>query len=330
MEGIVSRRRGASKPVISADGSGPEGRNIIGNLTEEEITAFCESVLGWRVLFRNIDARIPHTLPLGLFEEKERGIDLLCAAANPFLNCREGVVVETKHVGEGTTLRHGRLTEWIATLKEKIEGIRSSRLQKDADVVDNIDGAVSLGLLVVRFRQYDKEEFWEEVGKVELSRYRGAGLPIVLLLSNDRLSPLVEFRRRVTGRAKFEYYYPSYLANDAPKFAQSLAPQYLFSDVIFGRLASLRRPDESSTFVLMFEEPQPEALRVLGQMLEQFRSSEFEQIDRFFFARGDYTDVHLYRERLENAGLGRVSSEQLVVLPQNFDIPYDISKELNL
>lgn len=324
---------GKQKPLrsaISVDGRGPEGKNIIASLTEGEITAFCEKVLGWRVLFTNIDARIPHNLPLGLFEESERGLDCLCSAPNPFLKRREGIVVETKHVAKGTLFQRSRLEDWVCTLREKIEGIRASRLQRDPDVADNIDGAINLGLLVIRFRHYDDKRFWEEVGEVELPRYRGAGLPIVLVIANDRLSPLVELCRRERGRAKIEYYYPRYLENPAPVFSTSLAVNYLFSDVIFGRLVPSTESGAQANFVLMFENPEPEALRVIKEMYDEFRSPEFDHLDRFIFARGNYYDEHLYRDRLANAGFEQVSSDDIVVLPQQFDMSFYISKELEL
>jgi hypothetical protein len=108
----------------------------------------------------------------------------------------------------------------------------------------------------------------------------------------------------------------------------SLAANYLFSDMIFGRLVSSTGSGLPVNFVLMFEDPQPEALRVLKEMYEEFRSPEFDHIDRFIFARGDYYDEHLYQDRLANAGFGQVSSHDVVVLPQEFDMSFDITKEL--
>jgi hypothetical protein len=324
----MNTKRSPSRSAISVDGRGPEGKNIIAGLTEEEITTFCQRVLGWRVLFTNIDARIPHTLPLGLFKESERGLDCLCSALNPFLKRREGVVVETKHVATGTRFQRSRLEEWVCTLREKIENIRASQLQRDPDVTNNIDGAIHLGLLVIRFRHYDEERFWKEVSEAELPRYRGTGLPLVLVITNDRLSPLVELCRREKGQARIEYYYPRYLENPTSMFSESLAVNYLFSDVIFGRLVSPTKSDTPVNFVLMFEGPQPETLRILKEMYLEFRSPEFDHIDRFIFARGNYYDEPLYRDRLANAGFGQVSPDAVVVLPQQFDMSFNISKEL--
>lgn len=326
----MSSKWNSTRSAISVDGRGPEGKNIIASLTEGEVTALCERVLGWHVLFTNIDARIPHNLPLGLFKESERGLDCLCSALNPFFKRRDGIVVETKHVATGTCFQRSRLEDWVCTLREKIGGIRASRLQTDPDVADNIDEAINLGLLVVRFRHYDDKRFWEQVGEVELPRYRGTGLPIVLLIANDRLFPLVELCRRERGRGKIEYYYPRYLENPTPIFSASLAVNYLFSDVIFGRLVPSTKSGHQVNFVLMFENPEPEALRVIKEMYDEFRSIEFDHLDRFIFARGNYYDVHLYRDRLANVGFGQVSSDDIIVLPQQFDMSFDISKELEL
>jgi hypothetical protein len=326
----MSGKRSPSRTAISVDGRGPEGKNIIAGLTEEEITTFCKKVLGWRVLFTNIDARMPHNLPLELFKESERGLDCLCSALNPFLKRRDGIVVETKHVATGTRFQRSRLENWVCTLREKIEGIRASRLQRDPDVTDNIDGAINLGLLMIRFRHYDDTRFWTVVSEAELPRYRGTGLPIVLVIANTRLSPLIELFRRERGRARIEYYYPRYLENPTPIFSTFLAVNYLFSDVIFGRLVPSTKPGAPVNFGLMFENPEPEALKALKEMYDEFHSPAFDHLDRFVFARGNYYDEHLYQDRLANAGFERVSTDDLVVLPQQFDMSFDISKELEL
>ena len=128
------------RPGVSLHG--PEGKNVISNLTESEVRAFFQQVAGWHLVFQNVDVRIGYNLPLpiGGFEEKDRGIDFIFSAFNPFTGRKEGILVETKHVKERQTLYASRLQEYVDNLKRKLDGIRaSSSFQHDPDVLTHID-----------------------------------------------------------------------------------------------------------------------------------------------------------------------------------------------
>jgi hypothetical protein len=94
---------------------GPEGKNVISNLTESELRAFFQLVAGWHLVFQNVDVRIGYNLPLPMegYEEKDRGIDFLFAAFNPFTGRKEGILVETKHVRERQAVYASRLQEYV-------------------------------------------------------------------------------------------------------------------------------------------------------------------------------------------------------------------------
>jgi hypothetical protein len=221
--------------VISLEG--PEGRNIIGELAEDEILAFFQRVCGWKLIFRDVDARLGLRTLEGL-EIADRGLDFLFAAPNPLVSEQpEGVIVETKRVRDRTTISIGKLEKYIEVLKNKVAAARISNLQRDKDVRSNIRGAIRYGLLVQRFKSFDLEHYAATSSQIDTSKHRGADTPVILLLTNDRLSPLIELYNWARGQP-IQFYYPKYLYNETPCFRPTLSINYLFSDIVLGRVST--------------------------------------------------------------------------------------------
>jgi hypothetical protein len=308
--------------------NGPEGRNVIANLTEKEVRAFFEKAIGWHCVFTNVDTRIVHnlTLPAEQFEEKDRGMDYLFSVFNPFTNRKEGVLVETKHVKTKRSLYDKRLQAYLKALKEKIDGIRASReFQSDPDVQTHLDGAVSYGILVLRFKQFDQDHLCRLCSQIELPLHCGSDIPVIVLLSNDRLSPFIELRRRWPS-SSIEFYYPRYMLNSKPIYQRGLSFNYLVSDWILG---AVRTDQGRQSFILSFDSPKSEFFQLVYEILCEFEDDVFlPGIDYVFLATGDYESKHLYEQRLMNSSLVEICEAEIITLRQDFNLAYDIAEVL--
>lgn len=307
---------------------GPEGRNVISNLTESEVRAFFQQVAGWHLVFKEVDVRIGYNLPLPIedFEEKDRGIDFLFSVFNPFVGRKEGILVETKHVKAKRTLYARRLQKYVDTLKWKLDGIRtSSSFQHDPDVLAHIDGTVDYGMLVLRFRQFDREHFYRLCSQVDTSLHRGSDIPVIAVLSNDRMSAFIELRRRA-GDGTLEFYYPRYLSNPKPRYIPCLSLSYMLSDWVLG---AIRLGKERQKFILSFDEPSPEFFNLLYEIYQEFKDDNlFPGIDEIFFVNADYESKSLYEQRLKNSPISEIGTPRIVILRQDLNMSYDIAEEL--
>lgn len=307
---------------------GPEGRNVISDMTEREVQAFFEKVTGWNLVFKNIDTRIPHNLsfPMEEIEDKDRGIDSLFSAYNPFTDRKEGIIVETKHVKEKRTLYTGRLKKYVKTLKEKLDGIRASgEFQCDPDVRAHIDGAVNYGLLILRFKRFDGEHFYHLCSQVDTSLHRGSNVPVIALLSNDKISAFIELWRKSTD-GTLEFFYPRYLANSEPQYTRCLSLNYMLSDWILGVTHSGQRRRK---FILSFDKPTSEFFELLNEILLKFRDEElFPGVDDIFFVNADYESKSLYEQRFENSPAAKRMHSKISILRQDLNMSYDIAEEL--
>ena len=310
--------------------SGPEGRNVIGNFTEAEVLAFFEKLAGWRLVFKDADARLGYPLPLPLngFEEKDRGLDFLFSVWNPFTQAHEGVLVETKHVKAPRNLAPSVLREYVDTLKIKLDGVRSSDFHNEVDVRTHIDGTISYGVLVLRHRDFDLERFRHVVSQLDIKKHRGSSVPVIAILTNHRLDAFIALKKQCPPGYNLEFYYPRYIRNPSACFDRSLSLNYLLSDVVFGRFVD--EEGNERNFVLSFDEPSSEVFLLLQEIFDDLKSSVFDQLYQVLFARGDFEQVHLYQQWLRNSSLSHVvtCSDQIVTLPQNWDMKYDITKEV--
>jgi hypothetical protein len=303
--------------------SGAEGRNIIGELAEDEILAFFQRVCGWKLIFRNVDARLGLRTLEG-FEIADRGLDFLFAAPNPFiLEQPEGVIVETKRVKDRTAINVSKLEKYIDTLKDKVAAARMSNLQRDEDVRNNIRGAIRYGLLAQRYRSFDLAHYIATLSQVDTSKHRGTDTPVILLLSNDRLSAFVELHTWARGQP-IEFYYPKYLGDEKPIFVAALSVNYLFSDIVLGRIET---SSGYNTFILSFDSPSPESLSLLFEVFQRFHSSEFGRVDLLLFAKGEYDQGHIYQSRLANSDFDPAQTE-LIVLRQDLSLTYNLAEQL--
>ena len=104
--------------------NGPEGRNVKGDYTENEIEAYFSNFVNWELIYQNIDVRF---LNVDKRKDENRGFDFLYKIFEPFEEGSMGIIIESKKVKDKSSFNKKRLAEDIYTLKNKIEKAQSSK-----------------------------------------------------------------------------------------------------------------------------------------------------------------------------------------------------------
>ncbi|MFX1521798.1 MAG: hypothetical protein ACFFCD_17980 [Promethearchaeota archaeon] len=302
---------------MSINNEGPEGRNVLSQLNENEMEAIFSNFLKWDKIYNNIDVRFLKTTS----EEKEnRGIDFLYKLYEPFLpNANsQGVILETKGVRETSLLNITRLTEDIDTLKHKIE-----RLQKTKKIYDDpkiqqygID-YFKFGVLCYRFRNFDVDEYKKVLMKYQFNfNRRSSSFPTIFVLANDRISAFSELNKKITD---IEYFYPHYNNHRTTKYRKSLSLFYTFSDIIpfKGTYKGV-----SQKCLLTFDKLTPKSLQVLENFCANFNFI----VDCIIFAGANYSEQNMHKNYLSDWENRAEKEIKLVYLNTNMDCGEDLSE----
>ena len=185
---------------------------------------------------------------------------------------------------------------------------------------------VDYAILALRFKQFDREHLYRLCAQVDTSLHRGSDIPVIAVLSNNRMSALIELRRRAEDGA-LEFYYPRYLSNKEPQYARSLSLSYMLSDWILGAIGL---GEERRTFILSFDEPNSDFFKLLYEILCEFKDdSLFPRLDDIFLVNADYENKSLYEQRLKNSPVAEeIDTLGVIILRQDLNMSYDIAEEL--
>lgn len=296
---------------------GPEGRNVLGELSENEVDAIFSNFLKWDKIYNNVDVRFFKT---DSEKEENRGIDFIFKLYEPFLpNANHhGVIVEAKSVRETSLLNITRLTNDIDHLKHKIE-----RIQKTKQIYDDpkikqcgID-YFKYGILCYRFRNFDMGEYKKVLMKYQIKLNRRAGnFPTILILTNDRISSFSELNKKFTD---IEYFYPNYKNHRTTRYRNLLSLFYAFSDIIPFRATY---KGETLKCLLTFDELTPQSLQVLEDFCANFNFI----VDCLIFAGADYSKQNIHQSYLSKWEERAEQKLKLVYLNTNMDCGEDLSE----
>lgn len=261
--------------------NGPEGRNIKGSHTEDEIEAFFSNFAKWKLLYRNVDVSF---LNVDNRAEENRGVDFLYRMYEPFESATYGVIIESKKVKDKKSFSKSRLADDIYTLKRKIQKAQNSKeLYEDGKIRNDIE-YFKYGILCYRFNDFDSDHFRKVLQEVQIKdTKRGALFPIIFILSNDRLSRFVHMRK-LDGEP-IKYYYPPYGANKWMVEDEKLSLYYLFSDIIPFYSGEVKS-------ILSFDMPSPRAFQFMADFCTRFSYD----VSKLILAKGNYENIDLCKQ----------------------------------
>lgn len=265
---------------------GPEGNNILGSFTEDEIEAFFSNFLKWKLLYKNFDETF---LEIESEKDEIRGFDFLYQLYEPFENSYEkhGVIIESKKIANTSIFNKSRLSKDIQTLKYKIEKAQNSKeLHEDEKIRDNGIHYFRYGILCYRFKEFDLNKYNKVLKEYQINnKSRGSNFPVIFVLSNDRLSTFIQLMNLVDDKKSIEYLYPSYMANGWKKWDEKLSLFYLFSDIIPFKADNKKN-------ILSFDKPSVNSF----SFIQDFCKKYHPDISSVTIARGEYDQDSLYSQ----------------------------------
>jgi hypothetical protein len=266
--------------------TGPEGKNILGSFTEDEIEAFFSNFLKWKLLYKNFDETF---LEVESENDEIRGFDFLYQLYEPFENNykNHGVIIESKKIANTAIFNKSRLGKDIQTLKHKIEKAQNSKeLHEDEKIRDNGIHHFRYGILCYRFKEFNFNKYNKVLKEYQINnKSRGSNFPVIFVLSNDRLSTFIQLINLVDDKKSIEYLYPPYKANGWENWDKKLSLFYLFSDIIPFKADKKKN-------ILSFDKPSVNSFRFIQEFCKKF----LPDISSITMARGEYDQDSLYNQ----------------------------------
>jgi len=294
--------------------NGPEGKNVLGSFTENEIESFFSNFVKWNLLYRNVDVK--SFLKIDDEKEENRGFDFIYELYEPFESGNHGIIIESKKIDNTELFTKARLSKDIDSLKHKIENASKSRELYEDEIIRNRSiNYFRYGILCYRFREFDEDNYRKILKEYKIGETKkGKHFPTIFILSNDRLSSFVYLKTNYINNLVTKYYYPYYHINPWMRWEEKLSLFYLFSDMI---------PFEfnDTKCLLSFDEP---SLRSF-EIIENFCGKYNHDLTNLILANGNYQLEHIYN-RYKTSWEKRAKKEILLsCLSRDFNISTNLA-----
>lgn len=262
---------------------GPEERNIIGRITEEQAITFFEGFCKWKLILKNEDFGDTK------FGKDKSGFDQLYQVNDPILNEKIYVMVESKFRENTAAIRSETLRDFVYTLKKKLlKGQNPNSWKKT--VKEDIK-KLKYGILFLRFENYSDENIKNTLSSISLSETKRESSipPTIFTLFNYRLAKFAEF----ASNKDISFIYPAGLGQkDFKDSSDVLSLFYLFSDIIIGKI---KEKTQSRHFVISFEPPSLESTKYICLIISRLLQLKKGDDCTIYFSEGNFNEINKYK-----------------------------------
>lgn len=265
---------------------GPEGKNVMGEFAETEIEAFFSNFVNWKLIYKNVDLKSLKHPNENKYEN--RGYDFIYKLHEPF-DISNGIIIETKKVGDISSFKPSILTEHIEILKYKIDKANHSKeLYKNSNIMFNNINLYRYGILCYRFFKFDLDKYYNVLKQIEITdqKTKSFNFPTIFVLSNDRLHAFSEWKKLIKGRLTF--YDRDPLSTNHLVENEKMSLFHLFSDII--PFSEYDSNSNKSNGILSFDKPKLESFLFIEDFCRNF---EFN-ISKIIFVNCDISKSSLY------------------------------------
>ena len=238
--------------------------------------------LGWTELAR--DREIKCTRPS--HRKKTHGIDLLCKFYNPYINGKQGVIVECKN-RQMRSINKSEIEKWVKELINNIECTQSTDELSDVDLSDV--KIQNTGLLLIYANEgWDCEKFYSYLNGLTSINRRN---PInVFIAGNDKINLWTSLFAKISKdyNNEFRFLYPS--LNEFSRTTQSvLTINAMFSKYIFAESTYYTKQyngdisydvPHRQSIVFIFDEVNNQNFRYVWSM---FKHYQLQVADKYAF-----------------------------------------------
>jgi len=267
----------------------PEESNLLGTDNEKEARVFFERICKWKHLTSNFDIKAARS------SRKTFGLDHVFRCFDPIMGQTTNILVECRYRKDHKTVNRKTMLEMITELKKKITVAKNSPTWATTTFCDEINLAIfKLGCVFTKIKKYDPEKYMKDLQSIQLEDTDKEDPPIIGLLSNYRLSKIIEV---VQNKKNLQFYYPVYGKNKSAMEAPYLSFTYLFSDIIIGKYLKQTREkgseqEEEVYFVLSFEKPSKESVNYIRNATLLWNL--YSDVKELYFTEGNNLNIQEY------------------------------------
>lgn len=183
---------------------------------------------GWTELGRDIEIKCGRK---SAHDKQTHGLDLLMSFNNPYLGCKQGIVVECKN-RQMKSITKAKVNEW---LNELINAIECAQSAPELGDIDRSNMNLNTGLLLIHANdKFDEEKFDEYLCNLKVPAKRN---PInIFIASNREIEKWNALRDKIekSYNNQFEFIYPSIGGSNMEKGSYITINQ-LYSRYIFAQ-----------------------------------------------------------------------------------------------
>lgn len=293
---------------------GPEERNIIGNITEEQAQIFFEKFCKWKLILKNED--FSNTK----FGTDKSGFDQLYEVNDPILNKKIYVLVESKFREDNKTLHSNILYDFIYGLKKKI--LKGQNPVSWKDTVNEKINNLRYGVLFLRFQNFSQEKIMKTMGSIAISKTKRETIPpAIFTLFNYRLAKFAEFANE---NKKIKYIYPAGVGQKSFETkSEVLSIFYLFSDLIPGEFTD--KANKKQNFLISFEEPNADSLKYLCIYISRVLKLKSAKNCTVYFSEGNFNKITDYKSKYLDKEYGDLGIG--ILNGMNLDCNFDFARQ---
>lgn len=254
--------------------------------------------LGWTELARDKEIKCTRTS----HKKKTHGIDLLYKFENPYINGKQGIIIECKN-RQMVSITQQNIDIWVKELINNIECTQSAPELFDIDLSDT--ASTNTGLLLIHANDsYNEKNFYEYLKKLNYPNRRN---PInIFIAANDKIALWTSLfaKIKMTYSNNFSFLYPS--INGFSKAKQNVLTingmysKYLFAESTY-KLTKINGGQS-------FEEPHTQAIMFFLDDINvhnfkyawsMFKHYQMQGADKYIFSfyPRKIDDVELVKEK---------------------------------
>jgi len=269
----------------------PEDEGERGRIANERLSALLEA-LGWTEQNGNVD--IPCTSGIHSDRNADHGVDGYFSYDDPYRELERGVFVESK-IREWENINISKVRDFQTQIMEVVECAPEADLFQER-LNSYANRNYRTGILGVwssdEFSENDFQRYVSEAGV----RRKERGTYKIAILGNTELNKLArlssqysEFSQEYDGENEEVYYfYPSMVDKPFPHKSDSLALEYMLSDVIFAKIETPITHNgqvvgyEDTTVSFYFGDFSIDALEVLFQLMIRYNMLDTDEVQIYY------------------------------------------------
>lgn len=245
------------------------------------------SGFGWHELARDTEIQCSRK---SLHKKRTHGLDLLMSFNNPYLGCKQGIVIECKN-RQMKSITQSELDLW---LNELIYAIECAQSAAELENIDMADTNLCTGLLLVHANDnFDKMKFDNYLSNLKIPSRRN---PInIFIAGNAEINRWNSLRDKIEKdySESFRFFYPS-IEGSNMELGKYITINQLYSRYVFAQdVFEVQKEEDGMPYtvpmvqkiIISFDDVSIESFRYMWSMFKEFQFQDAKKLVFIFYPR---------------------------------------------